>query len=434
MADPQQQMTAQDFAQSVRAKYPGSYDHLSDADLTSKVVAKYPQYKSVIPNAGLADPAAPGPVANVAPTEGPLARTLTAGENRIADIHDQNTAQRQQEQHNFMTNGPIPSSIHLQNPINAIVNPEAQQRFSEGDVAGGLGETGANLAVMEAGRRVAGGEPIGTVENATAPIRGIAKAGNAVLRNPTVQKAAPYVGAAAGYGLGEIAGLPWYARVGLGSGGAAAGRAIKGGATLPGERFGLPPEPPSYDKTVMPDQAAPMKRDPSTLGPPAGVGTYQPPERIPPPVRTAPIRTTPEPAAEKPPQVSMADQIATAKGLGFKNINEAINKFGFQGWQKLLGQNEPSPEPPSVHPGSPTAFHSDAPLTPSDLMNPRMSTRIPTWEEVERQGAKERFYAEAPQVKTKNQLVNEVQPSMVAKSEANTSPYDRNLPTKKIRK
>ena len=175
MADPQQQMTAQDFAQSVRAKYPGSYDHLSDADLTSKVVTKYPQYKSVIPNAGLADPAAPGPVEKVAPTEGPAARFLTAGENRIADIHDQGVAQQKNEQHNFMTNGPIPSPIHLQNPVNAIVNPEARQRFSEGDVAGGLGETGANLAVMETARRAGGGEPLGTVENMTAPIRGGAK-------------------------------------------------------------------------------------------------------------------------------------------------------------------------------------------------------------------------------------------------------------------
>lgn len=34
------------FAQKVRDKYPGSYDHLSDGDLVSKITAKYPQYKA----------------------------------------------------------------------------------------------------------------------------------------------------------------------------------------------------------------------------------------------------------------------------------------------------------------------------------------------------------------------------------------------------
>ena len=36
------------FARNVRAKYPGSYDHLSDADLVQKVVTKYPVYKDSI--------------------------------------------------------------------------------------------------------------------------------------------------------------------------------------------------------------------------------------------------------------------------------------------------------------------------------------------------------------------------------------------------
>ena len=38
------QMTTAQFAQSVRAKYPGSYDDLADDDLVSKVVAKHPEY------------------------------------------------------------------------------------------------------------------------------------------------------------------------------------------------------------------------------------------------------------------------------------------------------------------------------------------------------------------------------------------------------
>jgi len=38
------------FAKSVRDKYPGAYDHLSDSQLVGKVVAKYPQYKDNLAN------------------------------------------------------------------------------------------------------------------------------------------------------------------------------------------------------------------------------------------------------------------------------------------------------------------------------------------------------------------------------------------------
>lgn len=41
-------MNTQEFAQSVRAKYPGAYDNISDQDLVSKVVSKYPQYQDQI--------------------------------------------------------------------------------------------------------------------------------------------------------------------------------------------------------------------------------------------------------------------------------------------------------------------------------------------------------------------------------------------------
>lgn len=41
-------LTTQDFAAKVRAKYPGSYDSLSDDELTSRIVQKYPEYKSQV--------------------------------------------------------------------------------------------------------------------------------------------------------------------------------------------------------------------------------------------------------------------------------------------------------------------------------------------------------------------------------------------------
>lgn len=50
MAD--QLLSTQDFAAKVRAKYPGSYDSLGDDELTSRIVQKYPEYKSVV-NFGL---------------------------------------------------------------------------------------------------------------------------------------------------------------------------------------------------------------------------------------------------------------------------------------------------------------------------------------------------------------------------------------------
>jgi hypothetical protein len=42
------QLSPQDFAAKIRAKYPGAYDSLSDSDLTAKVVAKHPEYQSVV--------------------------------------------------------------------------------------------------------------------------------------------------------------------------------------------------------------------------------------------------------------------------------------------------------------------------------------------------------------------------------------------------
>ena len=173
------------------------------------------------------------------------------------------------------------------------------------------------------------------------------------------------------------------------------------------ERFGLPPEP---EPAPLPANEGGTVSRGTTIGAKVPTGPV-PPASGAPPVRTAPIGATPaEPAtAEATPRMSVQDQIGLAKSLGYRNVGEAMTKLGGS-WDAMVNGLKPKPtvaEPPSVRPGSPTPFPSDAPLTPADLMNSRMNTRIPTWEEVERQGQKERFYAEAPQVKTKNQLVNE---------------------------
>jgi len=41
-------MNPQEFAQKIRAKYPGAYDSISDDELTQKVIAKYPVYASQV--------------------------------------------------------------------------------------------------------------------------------------------------------------------------------------------------------------------------------------------------------------------------------------------------------------------------------------------------------------------------------------------------
>jgi hypothetical protein len=41
-------MTPQEFANKIRQKYPGAYDSVPDEELTNKVIAKYPQYKSQV--------------------------------------------------------------------------------------------------------------------------------------------------------------------------------------------------------------------------------------------------------------------------------------------------------------------------------------------------------------------------------------------------
>lgn len=52
-------LSPEEFAGKVRDKYPGVYDHLADADLTQKIVQKYPDYGNVIRPSGVTGPASP---------------------------------------------------------------------------------------------------------------------------------------------------------------------------------------------------------------------------------------------------------------------------------------------------------------------------------------------------------------------------------------
>jgi hypothetical protein len=55
MANGETQLTAEQFAAKIRAKYPGAYDHLQDQELTAKVLKKYPEYGEKVMAPGVAE-------------------------------------------------------------------------------------------------------------------------------------------------------------------------------------------------------------------------------------------------------------------------------------------------------------------------------------------------------------------------------------------
>lgn len=58
-------MTPHEFAVRIRAKYPGSYDQLSDDDLTGRVLAKYPQYRKMVTSCLVPKSVCGGEITNV---------------------------------------------------------------------------------------------------------------------------------------------------------------------------------------------------------------------------------------------------------------------------------------------------------------------------------------------------------------------------------
>ncbi len=65
-------MNASEFAQTVRAKHPGSYDHVDDDTLAKKVVEKYPQYANKVDFTPAAPPQEPSMLNKVADTLRPV--------------------------------------------------------------------------------------------------------------------------------------------------------------------------------------------------------------------------------------------------------------------------------------------------------------------------------------------------------------------------
>lgn len=191
---------------------------------------------------------------------------------------------------------------------------------------------------------------LGMGAKAAAPTIGrvAASAGRGLAENaPAIGKG---TGAIAGYEMGHWPGL-------------IAGRYLgEVGGNLVKRYFGEPEAPPPVIVGKMkPGRAAvggTGEPSPIPPSPPAPVtGKIQPsgePTGVPPRIPSTPRSTPPdmfearpvaahEPTAVASPQVSIPDQIATARNMGFKNLGEAINKFGHEGWQKVLGTVEPKP-------------------------------------------------------------------------------------------
>ena len=141
----------------VRAKYPGAYDDLSDADLEAKVLAKYPEYKD------LAE--APSP-----PGE------LSDNERYAQTLHTDAQGNTLSFPHMAVPHGPEAAARQLRELITVATFPEslpvaaAAQAVGAGVEAAAKGGGPADVvkdAVVEGGATYAGGR---IVENALSPL------------------------------------------------------------------------------------------------------------------------------------------------------------------------------------------------------------------------------------------------------------------------
>jgi len=262
--------------------------------------------------------------------------------------------------------GGLPQKIgeHIGESVNAFRNDEPIEGWQHayegaGDVA----------QLVPAVRPLAAGVP--------PLIRGGARTLNAGIRN-----ASPILG-----GIGGLTGLIEGAERGRPIGGLMGGTWGAYGGTRLGkyiqkippvsETFGLP-KPEYYDKSVLPEQAAPLRGVPS--GPPAGVGpavtTEAPPlnysetagkrtitPQNPVPIESSQPRSVP---FEEQPMSQTAAQPPTpqelAKSLGYKSPSQAIGKLGPAQWNELL--NNVSNAPVTAIGGRPVAPNVPAQVAP----------------------------------------------------------------------
>ena len=242
----------------------------------------------------------------------------------------------------------------------------------------------AGAEALESGNTMRSKDPGYMVGGAVAPIAvgmgakavgpAIGRAASTVGRNlvensPTIGKGA---GAIGGYGLAHWPGL--IAGRYLGE---AAGNLIKkatGG-----------PEPPAIVGKMKPGRVAGPQGQPSPIPSPEPApvtGKIQPvgepegaaripsiPRSKPPDVFEPPVRSEqPVPPPTEPSTVSLADQNATARSLGFRNAQQAIDAHGQVAWNRMMGT-----EPQPMHaPAIPAPAH-EAPIAPVISHQPTFS-------------------------------------------------------------
>lgn len=230
--------------------------------------------------------------------------------------------------------------MHKIGALIPVVGPIADnlaQRWLSGDKEGATAELATYMVAPKAVEKGAQVAP----DVAAATIRTGAKTANVVL-----DKAPTAVMAGAGAALGHATGIPGAGEVGAVAG-ATLGRTLKGKLSVPGERFGLEPEYQPLPDANGPQRApvvgvppTPAPQPPPESGAAAEARAYFEQKLA---ARKAAQPPAPEPRqAPEAPQVSVADQTATAKNLGYKSLDQAKASFGEEGWNKLIGIDTPA--------------------------------------------------------------------------------------------
>lgn len=390
--DAPQQMTPQEFAGKVRAKYPGAYDSLPDEELTQKVVAKHPEYGGVVqqsqakpmsasertPGGGTSMPGSfeghpenigeyvPASVGQVASGVGNLAHgNLAVGGHQVIS---------------GLGNAALPVA-----PFVAAAAPLSMARGIVGGLAGGkLAKAGAEgvganpdqQQLSEDVGNIAGG---GLASRSPAPlIRGVARAGNAMLdKAPQIGMGVGLAAGAAEAAGGRPSGLLYMPYLGN-----RLGTMAKRFGPIPGENFGVQPPAPSVPagdfsfKANAQGPVAPPENLPSQIvrsieKPRIPTSTAEAPltnDRVAPPSSPVGNTTSTRPEAgvgtpKSAPEQSVARPIGAgdtstdlAKALGFKTVGQAIQRFGPEKWNEISAPNSSTADVGPI--GKPTPFNT----------------------------------------------------------------------------
>ncbi len=135
-------MTPSEFANKIRSKYPGQYDDIGDTDLTSKVLAKHPEYSDMVEQSSTTQPKQPDQNLAEKALQFGAERTLNVG-NEARDVLRSGYDTLKNIGSDIMHPSQIPSDV-----AGAVMKGQMP------DLASGIGNLGKSLAT----------HPINTIE------------------------------------------------------------------------------------------------------------------------------------------------------------------------------------------------------------------------------------------------------------------------------